>query len=325
VSLLNAQTFVYSGRNYLKSGRSWPQIREADVSTGRTIQLTSTPRPHFLPWCAPDGNTILFASTGPFLHRFERRTKKEDRFVELSNELSGVVGAIDHSHIVLQEYGGQIEILNMDGGRITHKLEGIHAVLNTDRHLMAWETPSDRISHPEQKSHIMLGPPDDGQTTDLGEGAAPIFLRGGSTLLFVRTGDNEERLDLVYYNIDSKREEHRETKVPYVQQVYDLTVSLDESVVLLSGCCGRYGSAVYWRLDGSEWTLLDDNLGPWSGWHDGLLLYATDGRDLGSLDAMRNVWVGVIRVFDSRTAAIRTVVSGTSMNDAPRWCQAARN
>ncbi len=236
-----------------------------------------------------------------------------------------VVGAIDNSHILLQEYDGLIEILNMDSGRITRKFKGVHAVLNTSRHLMAWETPSDRSTHSEQRSHIMLLTPDDGRATDLGEGAAPTLLRDGSTILFVHKGDNDERLDLVYYDIDSKREEHRETKAPDVQQVYDLTVSLDESVVLMSGCCGRYGSAVYWRLDGSDWTLVDDNLGSWSEWSNGLLLYATDGRDLGPLNAMKNVWVGVIRVFDSRTATIRTVVSGTSMNDAPRWCPATRH
>ncbi|MGI9074427.1 MAG: hypothetical protein ACR2JB_24645 [Bryobacteraceae bacterium] len=55
-----AQMFVYSGREYLKVGRSWSQIREMSLATGRQAQLTATPHDHWRPWCSPDGRSILF-------------------------------------------------------------------------------------------------------------------------------------------------------------------------------------------------------------------------------------------------------------------------
>src|SRR4051794_23528271 len=57
---LMAQTFVYSGREYLKQGRSWFQIRQMDLVTGRRGQLTSGEHDHFHPWCSPDNHSILF-------------------------------------------------------------------------------------------------------------------------------------------------------------------------------------------------------------------------------------------------------------------------
>jgi hypothetical protein len=66
---------------------------------------------------------------------------------------------------------------------------------------------------------------------------------------------------------------------------------------------------------------VDDNLHGWGGWSgNGRLMYATDGRDLRSLDSKRSVWVADMKELDQNSGKVQTVVSGVGMNEFPRWC-----
>jgi hypothetical protein len=325
---LQAQTFVYAGREYLKAGRSWTQIREFDLSSGRKVQLTSTPWDHYNPWCAPDGRSILFTSgtSGPLgakgLYRFDRTTKEETPLLILDQALYSVVAAIDRSRIVVQEYGGIIDILDLNAKKKVRQIRGVNVALAFDRRWMAWQTPVDTVLHPEQRSHVLISGIDGTGQLDLGEGAVPVFLPGNETLMFVRSGQDAKHLDVVRYNLASKQKEVRNTEADWLGEPYALTVSPGGSTILLSACCGRYGTAVYWRLGSTQkWGLVDDNLHGWGGWSQGgLLVYATDGRDLRPLDANRSVWVGDIKLFDSASGQVRTIVQGIGQNQDPCWC-----
>lgn len=57
---IQAQTFVYSGREYQTVGRSYAQLRTMDLSTGVTTQLTTSNRDHERPWCSPDDGACIF-------------------------------------------------------------------------------------------------------------------------------------------------------------------------------------------------------------------------------------------------------------------------
>ena len=135
------------------------------------------------------------------------------------------------------------------------------------------------------------------------------------------------KFDLVHYDTVAKRQQAEPTHSAEVDtRADDLTVSPDGSTIVLSTSSGRYGSAVYWRLDSAgEWALVEDNLHVWGGWsRNGWLIYATDGRDLRPLDVNRSVWGSDIKLLDQRTGQTRTLVSGTSMNQGPSWCADAR-
>jgi Tol biopolymer transport system component len=85
-----AQEIVYSGREYLKVGRSWSQIRELNLTTNQRRQLAVSPRDHWHPWCAPDGKSVFFTSSSEngkeILYRFDRFTKQENASVVLDQE-----------------------------------------------------------------------------------------------------------------------------------------------------------------------------------------------------------------------------------------------
>ena len=324
----SAQNLVYSGREYLKVGRSWAQIRELDVATNKRVQVTTSPHNHWHPWCAPDGKSILFTSSPEngkeTLYRFDRLTKHESLSVALDQTLFRVADAIDSSRVVVEEYGGIIEIVDIARNTKIRKISGEHPVLSPNHTLMAWQTPVDKVMHREQRSHILISALDGTSQLDLGEGNTPVFLPDTKTLMFIRPRD--QRLDLVRYSIESQRQEVNTTRAdlndPF-DDPYDLTISPDGTTIVFSACCGRYGSAVYWRLMSDQtWKTVDDNLGGWGGGApDGFLVYATDGRDLRHLDPNRGVWVGDIRLFDSRTGLTRTIVQGISQNQEPRWCR----
>lgn len=323
-----AQTFVYSGREYLKVGRSWAQIREFNPATNRKTQLTTTPRHHFSPWCAPDGMSVLFTSNAEngkeSLYRFDRLSKQESFSVALDQKLFRVNDAIDNSRVVVEEFGGVIEIIDVIRNRKIRKVSGVHPVLSADHNFIAWQTPVDEVMHRDQRSHILIARVDGAGEVDLGEGNTPVFQPDNKSLVFVRP--QAQGLDLVRYDIESQRREVTSTKGdlndPF-DDPYGLTISPNGTTIVLSACCGRYGSAVFWRLMPDQtWKQVDDNLGGWGGWaQDGLLVYATDGRDLRPLDDNRGVWVGDIRLFDSRTGLTRTILQGVSQNEEPRWCR----
>src|SRR6266700_2949292 len=91
-----AQTFIYSGREYLQQGQSWGQIREVDLATNRRIQLTTSARHHWKPWCTPDNKFILF-TTGAIdktLCRFDRLTKRETAVMTLDQDIFAVSAAL---------------------------------------------------------------------------------------------------------------------------------------------------------------------------------------------------------------------------------------
>ena len=322
---LGAQNLVYSGREYLKVGRSWAQIRELNVATKQSVQLTTEPRSHWRPWCAPDGRSVLFTA-GPenrkeFLYRFDRLTKQESVAVSLDQALFRVSDAIDSARVMIEEYGGIIEIVDLGTNRKIRKIHGVNPVLSPNHTLMAWQTPVDKITHPEQRSHVLISGVDGGGQLDLGEGETPVFRSDNKTIIFVRFHEKDQRLDVVRHDITTQRDDIATTTAEF-SDPYDLTISPNGTAILLSACCGRYGSAVYWRLTPDQhWRALDDNLGDWGGWSsNGLLVYATDGRDLRPLKPNGSVWVGDIRLFDSQTGLSRTIVQGISQNQQPRWC-----
>jgi Tol biopolymer transport system component len=324
---LNAQVFVYSGRQYVKVGRSWTQIWETDLKTGKRVQLTTTPRSHWLPWCAPDRTSILFASDSTrsgstLLYRFDRTTKLERPLIRLRQPLAAVVDTIDDSRVIIQEYGGVIEIIDIREHRRLREITGVNVVMSPSHSLMAWQSPVDKVVHPNQRSHVWVSNVNGSGAIDLGEGEAPAFRPDGLEVLFVQFDKASTQLNVVRYNIASRDRDVTATVAPNLFEPYELTVSPDGSTMILAGCCGRYGSALYWRLTAEgRWSVVDSNLGSWGGWSPtGLLIYATDGRDLRPLDASRNVWVGDIKVFDRRSGQARTVLQGASLNEEPRWC-----
>lgn len=326
----SAQDIVYSGREYLKVGRSWAQIREINLTTNQRLQLTASPRNHWHPWCAPDGRSVFFSSSSEngkeFLYRFDRFTKQEKASVGLNQKLFRITEAISNSRVIVEEYGGIIEIIDIRTNDKIRTLSGVHPALSPNHTLLAWQTPVDRVMHKEQRSHILMAGVDGSGQLDLGEGNTPVFESDGKALTFVRS--QGERLDLVRYNIESQQQEIQSTTAedadPF-DDPYGLTISPDRTAIVLSRCCGRYGSAVFWRLTPQRrWEMIDDNLGAWGGWsQNGLMVYATDGRDLRPLDPKRGVWVGDVRLFDSLTGSTRTIVQGISQNEEPRWCTSA--
>jgi hypothetical protein len=324
-----SQSFVYSGREYLKLGRSWAQVTEFNTVNNRKTQLTTTWRHHFSPWCTPDGKSVLFTSTPEngkeSLYRFDRLSKQESLSVALDQKLFRVTDAIDDSLVVVEEFGAVIEIIDVKGNRKLRKFSGVRPVLSSDHTLIAWQTPVDKVLHPEQRSHILMARVDGTGEVDLGEGYTPVFQRDNKSLIFVRP-QTQGGLDLIRYDVEAERHDVTPTKGdlndPF-EDPYGLTISPDVTTIMLSACCGRYGSAVYWRLTSDQtWKRVDDNLGSWGEWsQDGLLVYAADGRDLRPLDENRGVWVGDIKLFDSRTGLTNTVVQGVSQNEDPRWCR----
>jgi hypothetical protein len=326
-----AQTVIYSGREYLQQGRSWFHIREVDLATGRHTQLTTDPHNHSNPWCGPDKKSILF-TPGTFGHQkslfhFDRVTKKETFVVLLEQDLFAIVGALDDSRIVVQEYGGVIEIVDIAAGQKVRRISGVNPTIAPNRKVMAWQTAVDTISNPDQKRHILLSDIDGSNSVDLGEGTAPFFMLDGTQLLFARSNKATDQVDIVHYKIKSRVQEVQPTGgIQMPTQEYDLTASLDGSTIVLSTDGGRYGTAVFWRMTSSgEWSIVDENLHPWGGWSgDGRLIYATDGRDLRPLDAQRNVWVSDIKLLDQHSGQTSTVVSGVSMNQDPCWCDSGK-
>ncbi len=319
-SPLQAQMFVYSGRQYLQQGPSWAQIREMDPATGRKIQLTTSAQHHWKPWCSADNKSILF-TTGALdktLYRFDRATKRESVVITLGQDIYGIAGALGPSRVVIQEYGGIIEIIDVGAGTKIKSFSGTNPAVSLDQRLLAWQTRVDPFS--KVQPHILFSDVNSDAPTDIGEGRAPLFANG-KELVFFRKRD-EASMEIVRYNTDNRTEEVRVVKAAEYGEVEDSTLSPDGATFVIATDGGRYGTGVYWRLTPSgEWTNVDDNLHEWGGWTlDGRLIYATDGRDLRSLYAKRSVWVGDIKLFDARTGQVQTVISGVSMNQNPRWC-----
>jgi|GEM_PF-2356677 len=325
-----SQTIVYSGRTYLKAGRSWAQIWQVDAQTGQRRQLTITRRDHQSPWCASGGRSILFtAGNRRVLYRFDRKTRRETLLAVLDRPLLQVIGTISRSQIMLQEDDGSIEIVDIDLNHKVRTMQGYAAVLAPNRRLVAWTTSG---AFPRgAPSHVMISDVNGSTPLDLGEGSAPAFtpdsltlrfVRGKTMAAFSRTHDTNGPLYEVQYDIASQRQTTTASEASEIVEPYKLTISPDGVTTILSACCGGYGSPVYWRktLDGG-WSFVDGNLSDWGGWsQSGLLIYATDGHDLRPLDSRRSVWIGDIKLYDSRTSRVRTVVSGVSMNQEPRWC-----
>ena len=219
-----------------------------------------------------------------------------------------------------------LEIIDIAAKRRKRRIRGVNAAIAPGGNLMAWQTPVDEMTHPDEHSHVLLSDVRRDSPLDLGEGTAPVFLPGGTQLSFVRLDPATQEFDVVVYDVRTQRQEVQHTRgVEFLRGVYDFSVSPDGSTRMLSTDGGRYGTAVYWRMTSNgDWTLVENNLDPWGGWsRNGWLIYATDGRDLRPLDASRTVWVGDIKLLDQRTGQTRTVVSGISMNQQPHWCQAA--
>ena len=143
-------------RQYLHHGQSWAQIREMDLATGRRIQLTTSARHHWKPWCSPDNKSILFTTGSPdkALYRFDRVTKRETPVMTLEQDFFAVSAALSNSRVVIQEYGGIIEIIDIAAARRIRRFSGINPVVSSDRKLLAWETRRDPFSkvHP----HILF-------------------------------------------------------------------------------------------------------------------------------------------------------------------------
>ncbi len=320
---VSAQTIVYTGRHYLKKGRSWPEIREFDLATGRDLQLTATSRTHWSPWCAPDHRSILFlTSSDKGLYRFDRITKREDLLLTLDEVPFNIIGAIDQSKIIVESTNGTIQIIDTSTKATIRRISGGNPALSPNRAMLAWQTPGDTLLHPEQKIHVLPFGINNAGQLDLGEGSSPAFTPDSSNIVFVRFDEPNHRLDLVRHDLVSKSQSVQATAAPDIYRVYGLTLSTSGSTFVLAACCGDHGSDLYWwLLPDQTWSLIDQNLDPWGGWsRNGLLIYATDGHQLRPLDANRNVWVGDIRLFDSNTGKIRTIVQGTSYNSGPRWC-----
>lgn len=230
-----------------------------------------------------------------------------------------MVGALSDSWVLVQEYGGILEIIDVAAAKSIRRFSGVNPVVSSDRKLLAWETRVDSFS--KVQPHILVWNANRNEPTDLGEGRAPVFA-SQTELLFFRQ-QSETSTEVVRYNTDTQREQVRVVKAPEYGDVLDSTLSPDGTTLVISTDGGRYGTAVYWRLISSgEWTVVDDNLHEWGGWsRDGRLIYSTNGRDLRGLDSKRSVWVGDIKLLDQHTGNVQTIISGVSMNQNPRWCR----
>jgi Tol biopolymer transport system component len=182
---------------------------------------------------------------------------------------------------------------------------------------MAWQTSVERVLNKEQRSHVLIARVDGTDQSDLGEGNTPAFVPDNKSVVFVRYRD--KNLELVRYDIETRSQEVSATKHNHsdffedpFEDPYGLTIGPDGTTIVLSACCGRYGSALFWRLlPDQSWKSLDDNLGAWGGWtQGGLLVYDTDGHDLRQLVPKKGVWVSDIRIFALGTGFIRTNRAG---------------
>ncbi len=323
------QQIVYSGREYLKTGRSWFQIREVDSVTGRRIQITTSAKDHQKPWCAPDGRSLLFTSGNignwRTLSTFNRVTHAESRVIQLEGDLFQITGTVGVNQIAVEEYGGIIEIIDLARKIKVRRLEGVRAAISPDRQFLAWETRTDILASPRQVSHVMLSRLNGADPLDLGEGAAPAFLRDGKTLLFARLDFAEPSVTLVRYDLRTANTQQQITREAEFIFGVSLTVSPDGTTAILGGDTGGHGSGEYWRLSKDfTWVAFDENLDTWGGWSpDGRLVYSTDGHyALRDLDSKRTVWSSDVKVFDSRGNSVRTLVSGISQNADANWCLA---
>lgn len=119
---LHAQTFVYSGREYKRVGRSYGQLRTMDLKTGTQTQLTTSDRDHNTPWCSPDGSYILFTVPDEqWIFKFDRRTKTESREIPLTEELFAFVGMLESNRLLVQHRGGILEVLDLKTNRSVRK------------------------------------------------------------------------------------------------------------------------------------------------------------------------------------------------------------
>jgi hypothetical protein len=177
-----------------------------DLSTGRRTQLTTTARHHHRPWCGPDNKSVLF-TTGALdktLYRFDRVTKRETPVMTLEREFYAVSASLSDSRVLVQEYGGIIEIIDINSGKSIRRFSGVNPVVSADRKLLAWQTNNpDPFS--EFQPHILFSDLNAEAGTDIGEGRTPVFA-SDSELLFLRQ-PNDTLTEIVRYNTRSRIEQ----------------------------------------------------------------------------------------------------------------------
>ena len=233
-----------------------------------------------------------------------------------------VVGAIDKSLILVDE-ADAIAIIDIGKKQEVRRINGVNPALSRDGAFFAWQTPIEDAARPSPQGHVFISSTDGHGQSDVGEGVSPAFSPDGLGLIFVRFDEPSRQINLVRFDLSSGHEQIQTTTAPEdFFQPYNLTVSPDASTIVLAGCCGEHGSALYWRLKADQgWSLIDENLDPWGGWsQSGLLVYSSSGHELRPLDEKRSVWAGDVKVLDSHTGKTRALVGGTSLNEEPRWC-----
>ena len=121
-----------------------------------------------------------------------------------------MVGALSDSWVLVQEYGGILEIIDVAAAKSIRRFSGVNPVVSSDRKLLAWETRVDSFS--KVQPHILVWNANRNEPTDLGEGRAPVFA-SQTELLFFRQ-QSETSTEVVRYNTDTQREQVRVVKAP---------------------------------------------------------------------------------------------------------------
>jgi hypothetical protein len=318
---VQCQTFVYSGREYLKVGTSYSQIRLMDLKSGKQAQLSKSSKDHEIPWCTSDGSIFFTTYSEKAIYRLDRSTNKESRVMGIAQYLRAFIGELDDQQVVVQEVGEdfEIEILDLKTARSIKRFAGVSPSISPDHKSIAYES----------SSHVYVIDVLNGNVLDIGEGATPAFFPTGNKIAYTKPqiSNDVSQIEIVIYDLKtgSKDSNVFAASEKVFQRFYDLTIAPDELTMILSVGSGGHGSGVYYLLGSGKATIIDEQLGRWSGWaSSGLLLYDTE-RALRSLDAGRQVWTNDIKVFDFHTGKVRTIIKGISVNLDPSWCNPSKN
>jgi Tol biopolymer transport system component len=320
---LHSQSFIYSGREYRKVGKSYWQIRFLDIATGKQKQLSISARDHSIPFCTSDGS-IFFTIYGEHaIYRLDPVTGKESIIMPIAHELGAFIGDLDNQRVAVQVVGNDfgIEILDLKTGRSIKNFKGVSASVSPDHKFIAYEYPP---SDPHVVSHVYIAEIHGDKVLDMGEGATPAFFPNGEKIAYTlaQKSKDSSQIETIIYDL---KKGTRDSKIftaanRVFDWFYDLTIAPDGITMILSNAEGQHGSGAFYLLQNGSATKIDESLQGWAGWStNGLLLYATE-RDIRELAGVGGVWVYDIKAFDLHTGKIRTLIKGISANEDPCWC-----
>jgi Tol biopolymer transport system component len=324
----HGQTFVYSGREYLKTGKSYPQIRMMDIPTGKSAQLSKSARDHAIPWCTSDGSIYFTSYDEKAIYRLDRDSGNESKVMPIARDISAFIGELDDRRIVVQEVGHdfEIEILDLKAGRSIRIFDGVSASISPDHKAIAYQYPP---LDSDVASHVYVAEIESGKILDLGKGATPAFFPTGGKLAYTLPPQNTNltQIKTIIYDLKTGSKDSRifSAKDEIFSWFTNLTIAPDGLTMILGNASGGHGSDVYYLLRSGTATIIDQYLQGWAGWSaNGLLLYATE-EEIRALDSHRQVWVNDIKAFDFHTGKARTLIKGISANIAPCWCTSSSN